>query len=230
MKRAFAFALAMAAAPFAPAAAPAAAQAQRDWTQSVVVTPEGGYRMGNPAAAVKLVEYGSLTCPHCAHFAKEGMPSVLAEVKRGRVSYELRNFVRDPADLAGALLSRCVPPNRYFAFTDRIFGTQEQWIGRLTSLTEAQQKEFEALTPPQRIALYASARGLTALAAQAGVTDARASACLADQKATQQLLEIRRVAVEQDGLEGTPTFLINGRKVEGVSDWASLQPHLAAGQ
>jgi protein-disulfide isomerase len=75
------------------AAAPkrSAAPAARDWTRTVSATPEGGYRVGNPAAAVKLVEYGSLTCNHCATFAKEGMPPLLSRhVRTGRVSYEFR--------------------------------------------------------------------------------------------------------------------------------------------
>lgn len=230
MGRALLIALALAGAGAAQlAAVPAApAQAQRDWTKTVVVTPEGGFRMGDPAAAVKLVEYGSLTCPHCAHFAKDAVPNLLGEVRRGKVSYELRNFVRDPADLAGALLSRCAPPTRYFALTDQIFASQEQWLGRLNAMSEAEQQEIAALTPPQRIARYASVSGLNALAAQAGVSGAQANACLIDQKAIDRLLEIRRVATERDGVQGTPTFLINGRKVDGVHDWATLQPNLAA--
>lgn len=229
MKRRFLLALAIVAATAGAAfqlVAPAAAQAQRDWTQTVVATPEGGFRMGNPAAAVKLVEYGSLTCPHCAHFAKEGMPALMAEVKRGRLSFEFRNFIRDPVDLAGALLSRCAAPARYFGLTDRIFATQDEWFGRLTSMSEAQQQELGALTQPQRIARYASLSGLTDLAAQGGVAGPKANACLADAAALQKLVEMRRVAAEQIGVNSTPSFLLNGKLLDGVHDWSSLQPRL----
>lgn len=204
---------------------PAAAQAQRDWSQTVAVTPEGGFRMGNPAAPVKLVEFGSLTCPHCAHFAKEGMPALMADVKRGRVSFEFRNFIRDPADLAGALLSRCAEPARYFGLTDRIFETQEEWFGKLTGMSQAQQQEIGALPQQQQIARYASVSGLTGLAAQGGVAGAKANACLADTAALEKLIAMRRAATDL-GVNSTPSFLLNGKLLQGVHDWSALQPHL----
>ncbi|MFL6763858.1 MAG: thioredoxin domain-containing protein, partial [Sphingomicrobium sp.] len=65
-----------------------------DWTRAVAATPEGGFRMGNPAAPVKLVEYGSLACPHCRHFEATGYkPLIQNYVRTGRVSYEFRNFL-----------------------------------------------------------------------------------------------------------------------------------------
>lgn len=205
---------------------PAVAAAQRDWTKTVVATPEGGFRMGNPAAAVKLIEYGSLTCPHCAHFSAEGVPGLIGDVRSGRLSYEFRNFVRDPADLGAALVSRCVPPGRYFEVTAKLFDTQQQWIGRVMTLDEEQQKALDALEPAARVSRLAE---IADVAGVIGVPAAQAKACLADGKATEKLLDMRRVAIEQVQLEGTPTFLINGKKVSGVFDWASLQPHLKAG-
>ena len=117
----------------APSAAlGAAVAAQPDWTRVVAATPEGGFRVGNPDAPVKLVEYGSLTCIHCAHFARDGVPELLGTyVKSGRLSYEFRNFVRDPADLAGALLSRCAGADDFFALTGRYFADRDQWIGKI---------------------------------------------------------------------------------------------------
>ena len=74
----------------------------------VVRTPEGGYLMGNPKANVKLIEFGSMTCPHCAEFEEQrGEQLIDTYVKSGRVSYEFRNFVRDPFDLAASLIARC---------------------------------------------------------------------------------------------------------------------------
>ena len=83
-----------------PAAPAKKAAAASDWTKTVTVTPDGGYRMGNPAAPVKLVEYGSLTCGACGRFAQEGVPQLVSKyVRTGRVSFEFRNYVRDPADI-----------------------------------------------------------------------------------------------------------------------------------
>ena len=83
---------------------PVAPPANGDWSEVVAATPEGGFVMGNPNAGVKLVEYGSYTCGHCARFDEEGVqPLIDKYVKTGRVSFEFRNYVRDPYDLAGAL-------------------------------------------------------------------------------------------------------------------------------
>ena len=77
-----------------------------NWTRTVVATPEGGFRMGNPNAKVKLVEYGSLACPHCRHFEQTGYkPLVQTYVRTGRVSYEFRNLLLNAPDLAVSLLT-----------------------------------------------------------------------------------------------------------------------------
>lgn len=223
--------LAALALPAVPAvAAPKAAAAARDWTSVVARTPEGGFRRGNPAAAMKLVEYGSLTCGHCATFAQESAAGLNAAIRSGRLSFEFRNFVRDPADLTASVLSRCAAPARYFSVTERMFAAQQDWAGRLVGLPETEQKAIEALPPAQRLPRIARASGLGALAASTGgVTPAQQQACLADTKAVDRLMEMRRVAIEQHGLEGTPHFLLNGRKLDGVHDWQSLQPHLRGG-
>ncbi|MFV0643439.1 MAG: thioredoxin domain-containing protein, partial [Sphingomonadaceae bacterium] len=93
--------------PIAPIAAPAGQQ----WADKVVETPEGGYAMGNPDAPIKLVEYASTSCNHCADFsADSSAPLRDSYIASGRVSYELRNQVHDPIDLTFAVLSRCAGP------------------------------------------------------------------------------------------------------------------------
>lgn len=206
--------------------APAKASAARDWSKSVVATPEGGYRMGNPQAAVKLIEYGSFTCPTCGRFAKEGMPQLVRDyVRTGRVSFEYRNFVRDPADLGAALLSRCTTPANVLNLTERYFASQSEWLGRLQKLDDQQLAAMAKLPNQQRIARLASVAGLDAIAAKGGVTPARAAACLSDQKGLDRLLAMHRTATTQYALEGTPTFIVNGKKVHAHS-WAELQPLL----
>ena len=210
-----------------PAAPAKKATAARDWSKTVTVTPDGGYRMGNPAAPVKLVEYGSLTCGACGRFAQEGVPQLVSKyVRSGRVSFEFRNYVRDPADMAGALLSRCAPTSNYFALTDRYFTTQQQWVGRLQGVTEAQKAELEKLAPQDRIARFGTLAGLDTMAAQNGVPAARAKACLSDRNGMTQLAKIRQVATDQHKLDGTPMFLLNGKKLDGVHNWSALEPLL----
>jgi protein-disulfide isomerase len=217
----------LAVAPGAAQQAKAPAAAARDWTTSVVATPEGGYRVGNPAAPVKLIEYASLTCGTCARFARDGKPKLMAgPVKSGRVSYELRNYVRDPADVTAALLSRCGGAARYFPLTDAILLNQERWVKALTALPQAQMTELNGLPTAQRFGRIATLSGLDALAVRGGVPAARAKQCLADPKALAQLVELNRVAQTQYQLQGTPTFLINGVKAN-AHDWAGLEPLLA---
>lgn len=229
MRRAIAFALAAAGLAGGAGLSVAPAQvAARDWTRAVAATPDGGYRIGNPAAPVKLVEYGSLTCSHCAHFAQEGVPPLLANyVKTGKVSYEFRNFVRDPADMTASILSRCATTENYFPLTERYFSTQPQWFGRFQAMTDAQAKEITSLPPAERIPRFASFAGLDTIAAQNGVTSAKAKACLADKAAAERLAAMRKVAIEQHQLEGTPMFIVNGKKVPAY-DWATLEPLLKA--
>ena len=77
------------------------------------MTPEGGFRMGNPAAPIKLIEYGSLACPHCRHFAETGYKPLLQNyVRTGRVSYEFRNLLISGPDISVSLLARCFGPGQ----------------------------------------------------------------------------------------------------------------------
>lgn len=209
-----------------PAAPARAAAAARDWTRTVVATPEGGFRMGNPNAAVKLVEYGSLTCNHCAHFAAEGEPRLLAKyVQTGKVSFEFRNFVRDPYDLTAALLSRCAGPAGFFALTRAYMTTQPQWIAKYTAMDEAQMAALNALPEAQRPWRIATIGGLSNMAAKAGVPAMKARQCVNDAAGVKKLVEMRQAAVKNHQVAGTPTFIVNGRTVE-AHDWGALEPLL----
>ena len=99
-------------------------------------------------------------------------------------------------------------------------------FGRITSLTQEQQQEIGTLPQQQRIARFAELTGLSQLAAQNGVPAAKASSCIGDTAALQKLVEMRKVAMEQLGVNSTPSFLLNGKPLEGVHDWSALQPHL----
>ena len=214
---------AQAAAPAAKKAAPAA----RDWTRTVVATPEGGFRMGNPAAPVKLVEYGSLTCSHCADFNAAAKNGIAAQVRSGNLSFEFRTFVLNGVDVAATLLAHCAGPERFFSVTDALYRSQEQWLGKAASFTDAQKAQIQAAPEAQRMARVADLTGLTQLVAGQGVAPARGKQCLADKAALQRVENIYRGGMGL-GIAGTPTFLINGRKVN-ATDWAGLEPLLKAG-
>ena len=110
----------------------------RDWTDAVTPTRDGGFMLGNPAAKVKLVEFGSLTCPHCRAFDAEGVPKLLAYVKTGKVSWEFRNYVRDSFDITAALIARCNGPRSFFPLTRALFNDQPAWEGKIEAIPEAQ--------------------------------------------------------------------------------------------
>jgi protein-disulfide isomerase len=209
-------------APLSAAPAQKAAAAPRDWTRTVVVTPEGGFRMGNPNAKVKLIEYGSMTCPHCAEFAQGAKGPIAAHVRSGRVSFEFRNFVLNGVDVTATLLARCAGPANFFRLTDSLFTTQSQWVGKIGGLSEAEKDKLKSLTSGQRLGRLADIGGLTQIAARAGVAPQRGKQCLADDAGLARLGQMAEAATAL-GVQGTPTFFVNGSIVHAHS-WAELEP------
>jgi hypothetical protein len=217
-------ALVMAAAPAAALAAGAVSAPARDWSARIEATAEGGYRMGNPDAPLKLVEFLSLTCGHCADFASEAMPRVKEKVREGKVSVEYRNYILDHYDVAAAILSRCAPPSRYFALTEAFLAEQPSWSARIDALTPAQRAQVEVDPTPASVRRTADLLGLKAIAARHGVTTARANACLADPARIRELFVIGKAASDL-GVDGTPSFMLNGTLI-GTQNWNSLEPVL----
>lgn len=211
----------------AGAEAPRAA-AQRDWTRTVAVTPEGGFRMGNPNAPVKLVEYLSLTCPHCAHFAAESEAGLPVYVRSGRVSLEYRNFILNGPDVAAAVLTRCAPPSAFFAMSQELLRTQSQWLTRMEGLSEAQRTQLRALPPLQMVQQLVPLLGLDRVGARHGITPVAQRACLSRQANLDRLEAMASAAGDQFGVTGTPTFIINGR-VADTNVWAGIEPLLRSG-
>lgn len=222
-------ALAALALPASGAQAQARSAAQRvDWTRTVAATPGGGFRMGNPNAPVKVIEFFSLTCPHCAQFAAQSGPLFQTYVRSGRVSVEYRNFVLNGFDLAAAFLSRCAAPSRYFALNHALLGSQAQWMGRVDALTDAQRDELQGLQPLAAMQRITALLGLDVIAERHGVSAPARRACLANQAGLTRLGEMQQAATRDFGVNGTPSFVINGRLAAGVHDWAALEPLLRA--
>lgn len=200
-----------------------------DWTLDVAATPEGGFRMGNPDAPVKLVEYGSMTCSHCAAFSAEGVPSLVANyVKTGRVSYEMRNYVRDTADMAISLVARCGGPTPFFQLTEQIFATQADWFKKLNAMSKPDQERLSTMAPEQRSEILAKQAGMIDFAGLRGIPAAKAEACAADRAGLDRLVAINDEANKKYDLQGTPTFLINGEVVPNSASWETLEPALKA--
>ena len=204
-----------------------------DWTTTVAATPEGGFVMGNPNATVKLVEFGSMTCPHCADFDAEAMEPLTAKyVKSGRVSLEFRNYVRDGYDLAASVVARCAGPAGFFGLTRQLYADQKDWIAKVQAADPARMQAIGAMAPNQQLAEVAKIAGFPAYAAQRGVPSAKLNACLADTNAPTKLVQMQTDAnAAYPDIPGTPSFLINGKLVEikaGSSPWVQVETAINA--
>jgi protein-disulfide isomerase len=197
-----------------------------DWTQTVQETPEGGYRMGNPNAPVKLVEYGSLTCSHCAEFSEAASePLKNNYVKSGQVSWEFRPYLLFPTDPGVSMLLKCQGAPPFFRLMEELYATQREWAGRLQQLTPEQQEQLQAMPAQERAAALVRATGLDQFFRQRGMPEGRVNACLADQAGLQQLVALTERG-NSEGLQGTPTFFINGKIAEGAGTWPTLEQRI----
>jgi protein-disulfide isomerase len=148
--------------------------------------------MGDPAG-VAVVEYGSLTCPHCAVFSKETFPQIKADyIDTGKVRFIFREFSRNTLDVAGFVLARCLGDDKAFAADELLFAQQDKWA--------FVDKPLEPL--------------IAALRAT-GLTQEKATECLKNQKLADGIVAIAKRATDEVHLTGTPTFVIDGKVYGG---------------
>jgi protein-disulfide isomerase len=199
-----------------------------DWSQAVTQTAEGGMLMGNPNAKVKVVEFASMTCSHCADFANQDKPKLVDQyVKTGNVSFEFRNYVTNAVDITASLIARCAGANpQFFALTDGIFKDQRTILDRLGTVPEAQLAALQSQPPAQQFQQMAQLSGLQEWAAQRGMPSGRSGQCLANQAEIDRLVQMNADASSQFEIAGTPTFVVNNEVVRpepGQGNWASVE-------
>ena len=213
-------------APSAPVAN-VAAPANADWTQTVTET-ELGFRMGNPNAPVKLVEYASISCPHCGQFSTEGgSEGIQSYVRSGRVSWEYRPFMLPfPTDPGLFALLRCNGAASYFQLAEQLYAEQRNWLQRGQVYLEANGPALERMDLQGRAATLVRETGVDVFFRQRGMTQQQIDQCLADPRNLQRVAEDTQRGAQQDNVTGTPTFFINGRQAEGVGLWPQLEPLL----
>jgi len=152
--------------------------------------------MGSDKAPVTIVEYASMTCPHCANFQATTFPELKKRyIDTGKVRYIFREFPLDTLASAAFMLARCSgekDPNKYFAMIDTLFRQQNQWV-------------VAKPVPP-----------LLAIAKQAGFTEQSFDTCLANQKLLDGIQNVRQQAIDVFKVQSTPTFFINGDKYAGA--------------
>ena len=194
-----------------------------NWLATAHRTAEGAIVIGNPAAKVKLVEYLSLTCPHCAMLSGEMMAPLQRDyIARGLVSLEVRHAVRDGYDFVASLLLRCEPPGRNLGSIEALFATQNDWMAKGANAKAI--PGFEAMAPDAKFATVARIAGFQDFFAKRGMNAKAFAACLASDPGKDQLTQMAGNSWERDAIPGTPLILINGARQEGVHEWADIEP------
>jgi protein-disulfide isomerase len=172
------------------------------------VAQPGDMSLGNPAARVKVIEYASASCPHCARWDMEVFPAFKAKyVDTGKVSYTLKEYLTEPQALAAAgfLLARCAGPGRYFPVLDAVFRGQEEMV---------------RTGDPRGV--------LSRIAADpGGMTPAQLDACMRDTAAEKELAARADRHMHVDKITSTPTFVINGVRFEGEMSLPELDAAIA---
>lgn len=208
------------------AIAKVAPPAGKAWADVVTKTPEGGYLMGNPEAPIKLVEFGALSCSHCAEFAEKSAAELRDTfVASGRVSYELRLFMLNALDMPAALLVTCGAPEAVPGLSEQFWAWQPTMFQSLQMAGDAQMQAIQSQKPPASFVSLAQISGMTQFITARGIAAAQAAACLADTAKATELAEQTQTASAKYEITGTPTFMINGEKVTG-NTWAEIKTHL----
>jgi protein-disulfide isomerase len=165
------------------------------------------FGIGDPAAKVKIVEYLSFTCPHCAHFHAEVYPKLKADyIDKGLVRLDYHEVYFDKYGLWGAMLARCGGEMRYIGIVDMLYDKQVDWA--------ASDDPTVAIDQLKKIGLIA------------GIDDATADACLKDQDMAKTLVAHYQANIDKDfpnnSFQGTPSFIIDG-VVHSNMAWEDLK-------
>jgi protein-disulfide isomerase len=172
--------------------------------------PDGDVMIGSDKAPVTIIEYASMTCPHCAHFSETTFPELQKRyIDTGKVRFTLRAFPLDALSAAGFMLARCGGKDKYMPIVETLFAKQQDWIVK------------EPLPP------------LKDIAKQFGIGESEFNECLANQKLLDAIQAVRDHAAQKLGVNSTPTFFVNGKKLVGavsIDDMAKeIDPYLKAG-
>lgn len=199
-----------------------------DWNRVVTRTAQQSNVLGNPAAKVKLTTWVSYTCPHCAEFEREADAGLkLKYIRSGKVSVEIRHFVRDPIDLTVAMLTNCGPKDRFPLNHSAFMRGQAAWIGTLARSSKTQQTRWTSGALPVRARAIASDFGFYQIMASRGYDRVTVDRCLADVGMAQRLAAGTEAGTKL-GIDHTPSFALDGALLYGTSGWELLQPQIEA--
>ena len=156
--------------------------------------------LGDPKAPVTIIEYASLACPHCAEFHEKTLPKLKKDyIDTGKVKLIFRDFPFDGRAFMAAMMARCAPPERYFPFIAILFENQKRW---------AQGEEFQ--------------QTLMNIGKLGGVDEKTFEACITNKALFAGMRKIQTDATQQLGVDATPSFVINGRKIVGARSYETF--------
>ena len=189
-------------------------------TASLWLTPsldaDHDHLLGAPDAPLKLVEYASHTCSHCAACSQEAAAKLDGYVEKGVVSYEIRNQIHDPVDLSIALLARCGTPQTFHPLANQAWQNFETLMTSLQANGAALQ-QAQQVPQAQRFQAVAEAAGLLDFFAARGISRDQAMQCLANTDEAQQIAERSQAQSDELAISGTPTFFLNGKRLDTTS-------------
>jgi protein-disulfide isomerase len=172
--------------------------------EALALTPDDRV-LGKSDAPVTVVEYASLTCPHCAHFTTDVLPKLKEKwIDTGKARLVLRDYPLDEPALRAAMIARCAPADKYYPFIDTLFGAQRQWV---------LSKDYKT--------------DLARLALLGGMSKKQFDSCFADKSVEDKVLQSRLTASEQLGVNSTPTFFIDGNKFDGAPELDAMDAALS---
>jgi protein-disulfide isomerase len=162
--------------------------------------------LGKEDAPNTIVEYASMTCPHCAQFHKTVLPELQTKyIDTGKARLILREFPLDGLAVAAFMLARCAGPDRYYPVVGALFDTQETWA---VAGTDGKEK-------------------LLLVAKQAGFSKEKFDQCLADKELFNKIVETRKRGHETFGVDSTPTFFVNGKRMAEDQTLAAFEAALS---
>ena len=185
-------------------AASAKADSEPDQAELAKVGPDGDVVLGSDKAPVTIIEYASMTCPHCAHFSTATFPELQKRyIDTGKVRFIFREFPLDALAAAGFMLARCAGKDKFMPIVETLFAKQSEWMV---------EKPVPALRD---------------IAKQFGFTQQSFDECLANQKVLDGIQDVRDRAAEKLGVNSTPTFFVNGKKLMGDQSMDSLTKEIS---
>jgi len=200
----------------------------QDWNRAVTRTAQQSHVLGNPAAPLKLATWVSYTCPSCARFEQESDAGLkLKYIRSGKVSVEIRHFVRDPIDLTVAMLTNCGPKEKFSLNHTAFMRSQPVWLATASRANQAQQSRWTSGDLPARARAIASDLRFYQIMATRGYDRVAVDRCLADNAMAQRLAAGTEAATKL-GVDRTPSFALNGTLLYGTNGWDLLQPQLDA--